>query len=486
MNPLNKRKTDYIIPFAYLVGDMLAVISAFVLAFILRVTYSSRPSSYLIKFNSYFLIILSLIPIFIAIFYLSGLYKKEIIRRRFKETLLLIIASLGGVMALISVDYFLPNETLFPAKLVPIYAAVLAIILLLIVRSILRLSFKTLWRFNIGAERVAIIGSNQATRNLSLALSDTKTSGYKIVALATSKRYKPEIELENYYSTPQSLLKDLQNLRLDSIIKTESFDSAKTNDDIRRAADRNHIKFKYLPTDDNLTGANSEIELLNNYPILTVNQTPLQGWGRIIKRLMDTSLSLISIIIFGPLMLIIALLIKIFDSGPVFFKNTRVTRYGNTFKALKFRTMKQEFCVDDQKKVKKLLIDMGYPVQAEQFGRGEKLEFDPRISKIGNFLRKTSLDELPQLFNILMGQMSFVGPRAIVKDELKFYGGRDYIMLSVKTGLTGLAQVTGRSDINYYERARLDIYYVQHWNLWMDISILLRTIKKIFSGSGSK
>lgn len=486
MNHLNKRKTDYIIPLAYLVGDMLAIILAFILAFILRVTYGDKAPSYLITFNSYLLIILSLIPIFIAIFYLSGLYRKEIIRRRFRETLLLIVASLGGVMALISVDYFLPNQTLFPAKLVPVYAATLAIILLLIVRTILRLSFKTLWRFNIGAERVAIIGSNQATRNLSLALSDTKTSGYKIVAVASGKNFKPDIELENYYPTPRALLKDLSNLRLDSIIQTESFDSAKTNDDIRRAADRSHVKFKYLPTDDNLTGANSEIELLNNYPILTINQTPLQGWGRIIKRLMDFSLSLISIIIFGPLMLVITLMIKIFDPGPVFFKNTRVTRYGNTFKAFKFRTMRREFCVDDQKKVKKLLVEMGYPEQAERFGRGEKLDFDPRVSKIGIFLRKTSLDELPQLFNILIGQMSFVGPRAIVKDELKFYGGRDYIMLSVKTGLTGLAQVTGRSDIDYYERARLDIYYVQHWNLWMDISILLRTFKKLLPDSSSK
>jgi exopolysaccharide production protein ExoY len=99
---------------------------------------------------------------------------------------------------------------------------------------------------------------------------------------------------------------------------------------------------------------------------------------------------------------------------------------------------------------------------------------------------KPVLDELPQLFNILAGQMSFVGPRAIVKDELKFYGGRDYIMLSVKTGLTGLAQVNGRSDIDYYERAKLDIYYVQNWNLWMDISIILRTVKMILSGRGNR
>jgi exopolysaccharide biosynthesis polyprenyl glycosylphosphotransferase len=486
MSPLNKRKTDYIIPLAYMIGDMIALISAFVLAFVLRVTYSSRPPYYLIRFNSYLAIILSLIPVFIAIFYFSGLYKKEIIRKRFKETLLLIMASFGGVMVLISVDYFMPNQTLFPAKLVPVYSAFGAIVLLIITRTALRFSFKTLWRFNIGAERIAIIGSNQATKNLSLALSDTKTSGYKIVALATLKRFKPNIEIENYYSTPQSLLKDIASLRLDSIIQTESFDSTKLNDDIRRATDRNHINFKYLPTDDNLTGANSQIELINDYPVLTINPTPLRGWGRIVKRLMDTSLAFISIIIFSPLMLIIAILIKIFDSGPVLFKNTRVTRYGNTFKAFKFRTMKQKFCTDDQKKVKKILEQMGYPELADKFNSGEKLDFDPRISKIGNFLRKTSLDELPQLFNIIMGQMSFVGPRAIVKDELKFYGGRDYIMLSVKTGLTGLAQVMGRSDINYYERARLDIYYVQNWNLWMDISILVRTIKKIFKSSDSR
>lgn len=185
-------------------------------------------------------------------------------------------------------------------------------------------------------------------------------------------------------------------------------------------------------------------------------------------------------------MLIVAVIIKIFDPGPILFKNTRVTRYGNTFRAFKFRTMKQKFCTDDQKKVKKILEDMGYPELAEKFNKGEKLDFDPRISKLGHFLRKTSLDELPQLFNIISGKMSFVGPRAIVKDELKFYGGRDYIMLSVKTGLTGLAQVMGRSDIDYYERARLDIYYVQNWNLWMDISILIRTVKKVLKGSDSK
>lgn len=486
MKPFYKRKTDYIIPLAYMISDMAALISAFVLAFVLRVTYSSRPPYYLIKFNSYFLIILSLIPIFIAIFYFSGLYKKEIIRKRFKETLLLVLASFTGVMVLISVDYFMPNQTLFPAKLVPIYAAFIAIALLMITRGGLRFIFKTLWRFNIGTERIAIIGSNQATRNLSLSLSDTKTSGYKIVALATSKRFKPDIELENYYPTPKLLLKDLPNLRLDSIIQTESFDSAQTNDDIRRATDRSHINFKYLPTDDNLTGANSQIELINDYPVLTVNQTPLQGWGRIIKRLMDTFLALTSIIILSPLMLIVAVIIKIFDPGPILFKNTRVTRYGNTFRAFKFRTMKQKFCTDDQKKVKKILEDMGHPEVAKQFQKGEKLEFDPRISKIGEFLRKTSLDELPQLFNILSGKMSFVGPRAIIKDELKFYGGRDYIMLSVKTGLTGLAQVMGRSDINYYERARLDIYYVQNWTLWMDISIILKTVKMILTGKGNR
>ena len=201
---------------------------------------------------------------------------------------------------------------------------------------------------------------------------------------------------------------------------------------------------------------------------------------------MDTALSLILIILTLPLMIIIAIIIKLSDKGPVLFKQSRVTRYGNVFKVMKFRTMIYQFCTDNQKKVAKILTDMGYPEHAEKFQKGEKLDFDPRISKFGAFLRKTSLDELPQLFNILSGQMSFVGPRAIVKDELKFYSGRDYIMLSVKTGLTGLAQVNGRSDIDYYERAKLDIYYVQNWNLWMDISIILRTVKMILSGRGNR
>lgn len=481
-----KRKTDYLIPLFYMIGDVLAIICAFVLAFVLRITYSSVPPYHLIKFSDYMRIILSLIPIFILIFYANSLYKKSIIRKRFQETLMLIVSSIVGVMSLISIDYFLPNETLFPAKLVPIYAAVLASILLIFERGILRLFFKTLWRFNIGAERVAIIGSNKATKELSLNLSDTKTSGYKIVAVACSKKYYPHIELENYYATPASLLKDIVDLRLDSIIQTESFSSQKTNLDIKKAADKNHIKFRYIPTDDNLTGANSHIELLDDYPVLTINQTPLQGFNRIIKRLMDFSLSLIAIVITSPIMLAIAIAIKLFDPGPVFFKQKRVTRYGNTFNAIKFRTMKQRFCIDDQRKVKKILTDMGYPEVADKFQKGEKLEFDPRITKLGNFLRKTSLDELPQLFNIFLGQISFVGPRAIVKDELKFYRGRDYIMLSVKTGLTGLAQVSGRSDIDYYERSRLDIYYVQHWSMWMDISILLKTFKLLITGRGSK
>ena len=486
MKLIRKRKTDYIIPFSYLIGDMVAVVGAFILAFILRVTYGDKPPFYLIKFNTYLAIILSLIPVFIIIFYLSGLYSKTILRRRFRETLLLILASAGGVMLLISVDYFMPNQTLFPAKLVPVYAAIGASIFLLIERTILRFIFKTLWRFNIGAERVAIIGSNPSTKRLSLELSDTKTSGYKIVAVACRKQFYPKIDLENYYSTPSHLLKDVAALRLDSIIQTESFANAKLNLEIRRAADKNHIKFKYIPTDDNLIGANSEVELLNDYPILTVNPTPLRGWGRIIKRLMDTALSLILIILTLPLMIIIAIIIKLSDKGPVLFKQSRVTRYGNVFKVMKFRTMIYQFCTDNQKKVAKILTDMGYPEQAEKFQKGEKLDFDPRISKFGAFLRKTSLDELPQLFNILAGQMSFVGPRAIVKDELKFYSGRDYIMLSVKTGLTGLAQVNGRSDIDYYERAKLDIYYVQNWNLWMDISIILRTVKMILSGRGNR
>ncbi len=184
-------------------------------------------------------------------------------------------------------------------------------------------------------------------------------------------------------------------------------------------------------------------------------------------------------------MAIIAIFIKIFDNGPVFYVHKRITRSGKPLKILKFRSMKQVYCTGGKYAGKtdlEILKTFNNPALIEEFKRDQKVKNDPRVSSIGRFLRKTSLDELPQLFNVLVGQLSFVGPRPIVENELSRYGDESGIFLHIKPGLTGLWQVSGRNDIDYVSRVKLDIYYIENWSIGLDITILLRTIPVVLFG----
>ena len=183
-------------------------------------------------------------------------------------------------------------------------------------------------------------------------------------------------------------------------------------------------------------------------------------------------------------MLIIALIIKLSDpKGPVLFRQQRLTRFNNVFAVFKFRSMKADFSGMSPEEA---FAKMGKPKLAQTYrNNGDFLAKDPRITPIGRFIRKSSLDELPQLFNVIKGELSLVGPRALVPEELNQYAKR-HAILSVKSGITGLAQISGRRDIDFDERRRLDIYYVQNWSFWMDVSILIRTIRAVLGGIGAK
>jgi lipopolysaccharide/colanic/teichoic acid biosynthesis glycosyltransferase len=188
---------------------------------------------------------------------------------------------------------------------------------------------------------------------------------------------------------------------------------------------------------------------------------------------------------------IIWLIAKIIDpKSPAVYTQTRLTRFDKYVKIYKFRSMKMEYSgltpEEAFKKMKKQgIINDARKLINEYRKNGDYLENDPRITKFGDFLRKTSLDELPQLINVMKGEISLVGPRALVPGELKNYGDRS-LLLSVKSGLTGLAQVSGRRDISFAERRALDIYYVQNWSVRFDFQILLMTIRAVITGKGAK
>jgi len=204
---------------------------------------------------------------------------------------------------------------------------------------------------------------------------------------------------------------------------------------------------------------------------------------RLVKRLGDIIFGSIFLALASPFMLIIAIIIKLGDGGNVIYKTTRLTRFGKKTKIFKFRSMKPEF---SSMSPEKAFTKMGSPELIKTYRKnGDQLDDDPRITKFGKFIRACSLDELPQLFNVVKGDISLVGPRALAHGELDKTAHKNLI-LSVKSGLTGLAQVSGRRSISFEERRLLDIYYIQNWSLLLDLQIILRTIGVVVLRRGAK
>ncbi|HEX3601082.1 MAG TPA: undecaprenyl-phosphate galactose phosphotransferase WbaP, partial [Lacipirellulaceae bacterium] len=200
---------------------------------------------------------------------------------------------------------------------------------------------------------------------------------------------------------------------------------------------------------------------------------------RLTKRVMDFVAAVAGGILLLPFLLYLVVAVQMSSRGPVFYGHTRIGRYGRRFKAWKFRTMFQDA---------NLVLDQyleANPEAMEEWTRDHKLKFDPRVTRIGRFLRKTSLDELPQLWNVICGDMSLVGPRPIVTDEIAKYGQYYGFYTMVKPGITGLWQVSGRNNTTYAERVQLDSYYVRNWSPWMDVVLLLKTIRIVLFAKGA-
>lgn len=224
-----------------------------------------------------------------------------------------------------------------------------------------------------------------------------------------------------------------------------------------------------------------EVESLFNEKLmlLRLKNNLARSWNRYLKTIFDFALTLVGTVAISPILIFIAIWIYIDSPGPVIFKHTRIGKNGKKFPCYKFRSM----CIDAKEKLAELLEND--PVAKAEWERDFKLKNDPRITKSGAFLRRTSLDELPQIFNVLKGDMSLVGPRPVIEEELERYGEyvNDYLM--VKPGITGMWQINGRNDTSYAERVCMDSWYVRNWSIWIDNLILWRTLKSVIRCKGA-
>lgn len=222
-----------------------------------------------------------------------------------------------------------------------------------------------------------------------------------------------------------------------------------------------------------------EIGQINSVPLIRMKINVLEGFGGKVKRILDIAGASFGLLVLSPLFLILAVLIKMNSRGPVFFRHRRLGMGGRIIQVYKFRTM-----ISNAEEVLQWLLQER-PELREEFAREFKLKDDPRITRLGRFLRRTSLDELPQLINVLIGEMSLVGPRPIVPKELVKYGFYERLLLRVPPGLTGLWQANGRSEVSYEERVKLDMYYINNWSIWLDLLVILKTIPAVFARKGA-
>lgn len=462
--------------------DTFFLLSAFTVAYILRVQYDPRPLVANIHAYDYLYSFLVIIPFWILIFASLGLYQPSVYNRRLVEWAKVGVGTFVGILLVIGWQYA-SKQDILPARLVAVYALIASFVLIVAEREILRLIRGLMFRYGRGVRRVLIIGESEATRDIALSLSNTAKSGYKIVALAGPKKIMPAGLNILHYSLVETALKDISRNGINTIIQTDLYDSSDRNQRILGAAQTHHIDYSFIPGEAEFYSGKNTVDVFLGYPMISVHQTPLVGWGAIVKRFFDQIVSTILIILLSPVFLIIFIIKKIADPGPAFYVSQRLSRFSQPIGLIKFRSMDAKYGSRDAADE---FRDMGREDLAVEYEKNRKVTNDPRITKFGAFLRATSLDELPQFFNVFMGELSLVGPRPILPQEVKLAPGRTALLHSVKSGVTGLWQVSGRSELSFDERIELELFYAQNWTFWMDIKILFKTIKVVFNKTGAK
>jgi len=482
------KKSRIIYSLLLVAGDVLAILGAFTLAYIFRVSLDPRPLIEQISAIEYITIFVALLPLWLMVTASLGLYRQEVYESRIKELWRVGLAALLGMLLVIGYDYAVdPNSTIFPARLVAVYAALLGFALLALIRQILWQFKKLGYRFGLGVERSMIIGSTDATADIARKLHLTNSSGYEIVAIVGDKRSLPADFEGMHFSNLGEALDQLGALNINTVIQTQWYERSSRNRQIQAATQNHHAALKIALAEETLVAGAVEVELFQSYPVMSISPTPLLGWGRVSKRLIDLIGSSVAIIIFSPFMLLCAALVKLTDpAGPLLFTHKRLTRGDREYDCYKFRSMKHGLSGRDPATVFK---ELGKPELIHEFKqyRGQLVSHDPRVTWWGQIMRTTSLDELPQLFNVFKGDISLVGPRTIMRNDAEQSYREDApLILSVKSGITGLAQVSGRTEMSIEDRVELDLYYVRNWTIWLDIKILFKTVWIVLTGSGAR
>lgn len=439
--------------------DYLALVAAGVLAYRIRVTSIAefRPLGLLIGFPQYVALVVAVAAAAVLVLALAGLYSTR--RRGIGEEMVRIfVASSTAVFLVILFIFF--QRSLFSSRFIVVAAWGLAVVAVAFVHLTVRWVQRALFARGVGVKPVVVVGADRTADLIIGHLKARRDFGFVVVERVHSG---PELLSELAGAVHRSGIKELwladANLPHAEMLKLVEF------------ANDHHLTFRYAADLFEARVTHVHVSTVAGIPVIELRRTPLEGWGRIGKRAADIVGGAFFLVLLSPLLLLTALAVRLDSPGPVLVRLRRVGESGRAFGLFKFRSM-----IVGADRMKQELLAYN-----ERTGPLFKMRNDPRLTRVGRFIRRFSLDELPQFANVLRGEMSLVGPRPHEPQEVARYARHHRTLLAIKPGVTGLAQVSGRADLDFEDEVRIDTYYIENWSMGLDLTILARTPRVVLS-----
>jgi exopolysaccharide biosynthesis polyprenyl glycosylphosphotransferase len=471
------RYPRWLIP-TVILSDAVLINAAFLLAYVARYRLQLfRPvePEFDNPIDVYYPFMIVLTILLIAAYQIDNVYVPRRLGMWLDQMSRIVRSTMIAMLIMIGITFI--YQPFFYSRLIYLYATILIVLLLALGRFLWGAVLDQLRKRGFGVSRVLIVGAGDVGRTVIRTVMAQPEFGYRIVALVDDHvesgalSIGPVPTIEGTQCLPQIITEK----NIDEVIVALSWTDHQRILDIFQLCESLGVRARTVPDLFQLSLNRVDVEDLGGVPVIGLKTASIKGANLFVKRLMDIVIGSISLLVVSPFMAILALAIKLDSPGPMIFRQKRVGVRGQEFVVFKFRSMREG--ADEEKEQLLEFNEMNGPLF--------KMREDPRTTRVGRFLRRFSLDELPQLFNVLRGEMSMVGPRPHTSLEVAQYQNWQRQVLEAPPGLTGLAQVSGRSQLSFDEQCLLDIYYIENWSPALDLKILLRTVPKALLGEGA-
>lgn len=460
------KKSELLFNLISILVDLVMLLLSGIAAFYLRFELADlRPIQYQLSLANYLRTLFLVSPVVILLLAVAGLYNLKGPRRFSAELAKIFLSVSSGLLAVVVLFFF--NQTVFPSRLIILLTWALAILFVSLGRIILRVVQINMLKQGVGLHRLATIEGRLDDHSIVAEIQARPQLGYKVV-----NRLELNLGIDK-------ILSELEDTRkragLDEVLVVDPNVPNEVNQKLLTFCKDYGISFNFVPNIFETTKRNIAIETLSGVPIVSLKRTPLEGWGKVVKRLVDVFIAFFGLIAMSPIFLLVALAVKLSSEGPVFFHQKRAAGLGE-FEFYKFRSMHYEMS-EGTVSGDKLREEL--EKQNSRVGPFVKIKNDPRVTPLGRFLRKSKLDEMPSLWHILRGQMSLVGPRVHMVKEVDHFRDEYKRLFVLKPGATGLTQITQATDnpeISWQDEIRLDEFYIENWSISLDLWIIFKTV----------